>query len=269
MDEARNQELRERARATDCLQARIGSNVGGQTVDLGQWIFERLPVAGGASVLELCCGTGAQSQILLERVGPTGTLVALDASADAVATVESQCGPQHKARLIAVQGELDAIPSALASVTDAGPFDLVFCAYGLYYSSDVAATLNSCAERLAPSGRIAIVGPHGMNNAPLYEMLSRAGVEIPQAVTDSSVDFMRNEVIGWAESRCRSVELHMTVNYVIWEDAESALDYWRHSTFFDASRVSAVARELDEHFDSAATFTNTKCIMLAVLGQLR
>lgn len=259
----------QRAKATDCLQARIDANVGGQQLDLTQWIFESLTVRPGSRVLELCCGTGAQSCAILDLVGPDGHLVALDASAEAVASVREKCKPEHQGRLTALQGELDNIPAALASAGVQGEFDLIFCAYGLYYSSDASATLDVCLKMLRPGGAIAVVGPHGRNNWPLYQLLENAGVTIPPVVYEGSASFMRDVVVKWAEASVLKVDIRMVDNAVTWKSGDRVLDYWRNSTFYEASREAAVSAMLEQHFSTHGSFTNVKCIMLAIMTHAR
>src|SRR5262245_44535447 len=79
--------LRQRATDAACVATRIAENTAGQKLDLAAWILERLPIRTGNRVLELCCGTGAQTLPLLEAVGPTGSVVALDVAPQALDTV--------------------------------------------------------------------------------------------------------------------------------------------------------------------------------------
>src|SRR5579864_9579252 len=76
-----------RATEAELLEQRIVENASAQEIDLGAWIFERLRVEPGARILELCCGTGAQTMPLLERVGAKGDVIALDTSRAALITL--------------------------------------------------------------------------------------------------------------------------------------------------------------------------------------
>ena len=53
----------------ELLEQRIAENRASQQIDLGEWIFDRLAIHPQDKILELCCGTGAQSIRFAERLG--------------------------------------------------------------------------------------------------------------------------------------------------------------------------------------------------------
>src|SRR5271165_4165281 len=90
-----------RATRPELLEQRIAENRASQEIDLATWIFERLPVRPEDQVLELCCGTGGQTLPFLERLGESGSIVALDISSEALKTLAGKVGlvQQRKLRL--------------------------------------------------------------------------------------------------------------------------------------------------------------------------
>ena len=147
-----------RATQSELLEQRIAENASSQQVDLATWIFDRVRVQPGDQVLELCCGTGGQTLAMLDRVGERGHVTALDISRSALDTLAAKAGSKGS-RLTCLEASLETFPSALSEVD--GPrsgFDLVFCAYGLYYSSEAARTLDDARMLLSPGGRIVVVG---------------------------------------------------------------------------------------------------------------
>ena len=56
--------MKENATNQSALETRIVSQRS-QSTDLNQWIFEQLNLSNNEKVLELCCGTGAQTIIFL------------------------------------------------------------------------------------------------------------------------------------------------------------------------------------------------------------
>src|SRR5258706_12097985 len=67
--EAEQQRLREQAR---------------QLGDESAWLFDELALASGASVVELGCGPQGCLDLLARRVGPSGTVIGVERSYDAV-----------------------------------------------------------------------------------------------------------------------------------------------------------------------------------------
>ena len=162
-----------RATQAELLEQRIAENTASQEIDLATWVFERVQVRPGDRVLELCCGSGGQTLSLLDRVGEAGEVVALDISRAALNTLTSKvAAPVNRDRLMTMEANLDSFSSTLHEArVQQGGFDLVFCAYGLYYSADARQTLQEARSWLKPQGSIVVVGPFGPNNKPLFDLV--------------------------------------------------------------------------------------------------
>src|SRR5262245_66680291 len=55
-----------------------------QLADESSWLFDQLAIASGARVLELGCGPHGCLDLLAQRVGPSGTVIGVERSGDAV-----------------------------------------------------------------------------------------------------------------------------------------------------------------------------------------
>jgi ubiquinone/menaquinone biosynthesis C-methylase UbiE len=264
-----------RATQSELLERRIAENAAAQQIDLAAWIFERIRVRDGDQVLELCCGTGGQTLPLLERVGAHGRVVALDISKTALDVLASKAGAKNGENLTCVEASLEDVASSLtrAGVRRAGApqagFDLVFCAYGLYYSSDVDRTLAEARSFLNPEGRIVIVGPYGPNNKPLFDLLRASGVVLAEPVVFSSESFMLQMVLPWATQHFESVSVHTMVNPVSWTAPERVLNYWQSTTFYDAEKREDFERLVHAHFAKHPALVNEKWVMLVEMSHAR
>lgn len=258
-----------RATQSELLEQRIAENRLSQEVDLTKWIFERLSLNASDQVLELCCGTGGQTLEMLRIVGEDGRVYAIDISRDALQTLTTRAGAEGR-KLVTIEGNLEDVSGALTKCKLAQPaFDLVFCAYGLYYSKDPVKTLEELASWLKRNGRLAVVGPFGPNNGPLFKLLRASGVEIPEAVMFSSDRFMTQVVLPWSAVRFQTVRVHTMVNPVRWQSAERALNYWANTTFYSAEHRPEVERRLRDHFEGHADFVNEKWVMMVEMMDAR
>jgi ubiquinone/menaquinone biosynthesis C-methylase UbiE len=259
-----------RATQSELLEQRIAENAAAQQIDLATWIFERVAVRPGHHVLELCCGTGGQTLPLLERVGETGQVVALDISKAALDTLISKAGPVYSKRLSCVEAGLDNLSSSLQGIAArSGGFDLIFCAYGLYYSSDAERTLREARVQLKPNGIIVVVGPFGPNNKSLFDLVRASGVAIADPVVFSSESFMLRTVLPWGARNFESISVHTMVNPVRWTTPERVLNYWQNTTFYDAEKRSDFEGLLHSHFAEHPVFVNEKWVMLAEMSHGR
>ena len=259
-----------RAVQAEFLEQRIAENTASQEIDLGSWIFDRLLVRPEDHILELCCGTGAQSLRFMELLGNSGTLSAVDVSADSLKALAAKLPARAPGRLRLIQADIDDLSGSLEKSHMPRPaFDLVFCAYGLYYSADPIALMDEIRLWLKPEGRIAVVGPFGPNNRQLFEIVQASGAVLPSPVVESSQRFMLEKVVPWGATNFDSVSLHTMVNRVRWMTAERVLNYWRNTTFFDSEAMPLFESLLRKHFEIYSQFVNEKWVMMAEMTNAR
>ncbi len=112
----------------------------------GRRTLDRLPLRGDERVLDAGCGTGRDTEGLLERL-PHGGVVAVDGS---VRMLE-----QLRARLA---GRLDRVEVVHADLTEPLPFegevDAVFSVAAFHWIEDHAALFAALAERMRPGARL-------------------------------------------------------------------------------------------------------------------
>jgi SAM-dependent methyltransferase len=259
-----------RTTQTNLLEQRILENSAAQEIDLGTWIFERIQLRPQDRVLELCCGTGGQTLRFLERLGEDGCLVALDISKDALQVLASKVPAETASRLMLLEGNLNDFGSSIQTAhLQPASFDMAFCAYGLYYSADPCRVLTEVRSWLKPQGRIAVVGPFGPNNKPLFDMVRESGIVIPQPVVDSSEYFMLDTVLRWGATNFEVLSVHTMVNRVRWTEADRVLNYWKNTTFYDAAKRPIFEQLLRSHFDKHGEFINEKWVMMAEMSHAR
>lgn len=267
---AMNNEIKDRASDASCLEGRIAQNAGYQKTDLVEWIFERVKVDRGSRVLELCCGTGNQSIKLIELIGAEGHLTALDISEEALEKLRARLDEDGLQRVSTIAGSMDDLPELLQrhGLKDE-KYDLILCAYGLYYSERVDRLLMELTKRLSANGRIVVVGPFGPNNGPLFGLLEDAGVEIPEYVMYTSRDFMETKVLPFANRNFQTSHVNVLVNPISWTSKEDVYEYWRNTTFFDEAKSDFVIESLNKIYEKKTIFMNEKWVMMVELNKKR
>ena len=250
----------------DLLERRIAVNKEAQSVDFNQWIFQGIRFPPESHILELCCGTGTQTMEFLQRLKGRGRYVGVDKSEKALDAIRKKVHPEQGRRMTLLCSEMDLIVPALekAGLGDL-KFDLIFCSYGLYYSSDVPRLLSEMEGLLGRGGCIVIVGPWGPNNETLFSLLGDAGVQIPEYVRFTSQKFMHDMVIPWGTLHFPCLSIRTMVNAIVWNSPDQVLDYWKSSTFFDPGRIQEVTDRLREFFAGEPRFINKKYVMMVVM----
>jgi SAM-dependent methyltransferase len=116
--------------------------------DLTEEVLRRAGVGPGMRVLDVGCGTGDVSFLAARLIGPTGSVIGVDRSAEAVAVAE---GRAREAGL----GNVSFAVQDLSEVTVADPVDALVGRLVLMYLADPAAALRRLLEAVRPGGVVA------------------------------------------------------------------------------------------------------------------
>lgn len=120
----------------------------------------------GERVLDVACGTGIAARRVALRVGATGRIVAVDASAGMLAVARA-AATREAVSIDWREGRAEALPFA------GGEFDLVLCQYALMFFTDPGTALTEMRRVLAPGGRVLLSVWQGLDRHPFYERLDR------------------------------------------------------------------------------------------------
>lgn len=102
----------------------------------------------GLRVLDIGCGTGDVSLLAAELAGPSGAVVGIDRSAEAVATA------RDRAEALGLRN-VAFREAAAEAFDDPVPFDLAVGRYVLIHQADPAALVRAAAARVRPGGAVA------------------------------------------------------------------------------------------------------------------
>ena len=114
----------------------------------------RAGVGTGARVVDVGSGPLGALLELAEIVGPSGTVVGVDSSADAVATARTTLAREGLDRVRLVHGDVNVLEPA--AIVGDGPFDAAHLRFVLVHQADPAATLRRVAALLRPGGRVLV-----------------------------------------------------------------------------------------------------------------
>ena len=132
-------------------------------------------------VLDVGCGTGYNLPLLLEAVGPTGSVVGVDASA----TMLARASRRADDRVHLVHGDAGGVGTLLAGER----FDALICTYALSVIAPWQAAWEQAFSLLRPSGRVAVVDlalPHPRWLRPLAHLNGCAAQRSPPPTTSRS-----------------------------------------------------------------------------------
>ena len=189
-------------------------------------LLDRANLRPGSRVLDLAAGTGEQSLLAVQRVGPSGFVLATDISASMLAVAEQSTREAGVERTNLQTRVMDAAAIDLEPET----FDAVVSRLGLMFVSDLAAALRGVLRMLVPGGRLSAMVWAGPERNPM--------LGLPDAIADR---------LGW------SVGPRQTLRRALSLGDPTALEAAVRSAGFNDVRVEPVAAP--RAFGSAAEAT--------------
>ncbi|WP_319524007.1 class I SAM-dependent methyltransferase [uncultured Desulfosarcina sp.] len=131
-------------------------------------IFEITGPLAGLRLLEPGCGTGRLTEVLAQRVGPLGRVVAMDISPQMVAAAHRRLDGCDNVELY--QGSIEALADRL------GTFDHVICHQVFPHFADHKAAFGMLARMLEPGGLLVI--SHFISIAEINDVHRNAGTAV-------------------------------------------------------------------------------------------
>ncbi len=109
-----------------------------------------------ASVLDVACGSGASALPAAERVGPSGSVLAVDLADRLLALGRAKAAARGFSNLEFRQANMQQIDAPAHS------FDAVICVFGIFFVPDMSSLVASLWRLVRPGGELAITtwGPH-------------------------------------------------------------------------------------------------------------
>ncbi len=123
---------------------------------VGRSTVARLHLGPGASVLDVACGSGASALPAAERVGPSGSVLAVDLADRLLALGRAKAAARGFSHLEFRQANMQQVDAPAES------FDAVICVFGIFFVSDMSSLVASLWRLVRPGGELAITtwGPH-------------------------------------------------------------------------------------------------------------
>lgn len=163
--------------------------------------------AGGGTWADMGAGQGAFTRALAERLGPAGTVYAVERDATAISVLRARAKAE-KLRVVAVQADFTTADLELPGLGDTRLDGMLF-ANSLHYVRDTSAMLVRAAAMLQPRGRVVIVEydqweatrwvPYPLPPQRFHELAIGAGFSPPTVVATRPSVFGGRLYVAWTE----------------------------------------------------------------------
>ncbi|MCK9608307.1 MAG: class I SAM-dependent methyltransferase [Methylomonas sp.] len=116
----------------------------------GRNTINRLDLKPGATVLDVCCGSGASALPAAEQVGDSGYVIGVDIAEKLLQLASSKAKSKNLNNVEFRHGDM------LETGFDDASFDAVVCVFGIFFVPDIAAAIRELWRVLRPGGKLAI-----------------------------------------------------------------------------------------------------------------
>ena len=116
----------------------------------GRRTIERLPIAPGMNVLDVCCGMGGSALPAAERVGSSGHVVAVDLAQNLLNKGIKRAAERGMTNIEFRRADLEDLPFEDQS------FDAVICVFGIFFVPDLHGAVRGLWRLVRPAGFLAV-----------------------------------------------------------------------------------------------------------------
>ncbi len=144
-------------------------------------VFALVEVGEGMHVLEPGCGTGRLTEILTERIGPSGHVLACDISRKMVEAARHRLAGRENREI--VQAAVEDLP------LEDSMFDIIMCHQVFPHLDDREKALSRFARALKPTGKLIVM--HFVNYGQINDRHRKAGTAVENDMMPSADEMKR------------------------------------------------------------------------------
>ena len=258
LDGAKMQSEKETSQITSQLNSRIQTNKKFGSVDLDEWLFEKLKIKKSCNVLDVGCGTGNHI-IKLAELFHTCNYYGIDISNTSINEAKEKAR-QKNLKITFICGD-----ASVASYMEDGFYDLIMSIYALYYAKGTQKVLTILKTKLKKSGRIAVMSPYKGNNEEWYGFLS-SFMKMPEEIESVAKNFMDKEVLPFAKANFNKVQTFYFENRITIPSCNDLKKYWLSNIYHNNEYNAEFEKKAAELYLKNNCFTITKRALLVIMG---
>lgn len=238
------------------LAARLEINRKHEGADFHGWLLGHLAAQPGMDVLDVGCGTGAQTLKMVDIVGPRGSVSAVDISPESIAKLNAVGAPNLQAET----ADMDDLAALIERQLRIKRYDLAQSTYALYYAKRPATVLDAMFAAIKPGGRLAVCVPNDPHS--LSRFMARF-VSLPEAVV-SCTKMGRELLEPYFRSHFDEVSIHLLRNRSRISSVADVMTFLRNTSYYDPTVESRVLAAVESEIAANGAFVSEKNSLLIV-----
>ena len=253
-------EKKRRAISSDDLKMRLDINKRSQSKDFQSWLRKRLNVQPSEQILDVGCGTGAQTYFMAEDAGEDGNVIAMDISADSIESLKKNIPLHLKNRVSAHVLDMGNLEGFLHEKYNSKFYTLAQSSYALYYSPKRISVLTEMQKRTKDLGRVAVFTP-----CPPHGMISF--VEKYHKISDpvqDSLYFGENVLRPLFRKSFHELQVHYFQSTISIKSLEEFKLFYEATTYYNESNNQGLYEEAENIIKRENVLKFDKCGILLI-----
>ena len=253
-------EKKRRAISSDDLRMRLDINKRAQSKDFHAWLRKRLQVRTSEQILDVGCGTGAQTLRMAEDAGEDGYVVSIDISEDSITSLKESIPRHLKERISAHVLDMGDISQFLSNEYKSKQFTLAQSSYALYYSPKRIDVLTEMQNRTSKIGRVVVFTP-----CPPHGMISFVSKHHPisEPVNDS-LNFGEDKLRPLFRKCFHEVEVHYFQSKISISSFDEFKSFYEATTYYSSNSNDNLYEEAKQIINKKGELSFDKCGILLI-----
>ena len=258
-------EKKEKTIDSSDLKTRLNLNKKYQSKDFQSWLRKRLAVKTGENILDVGCGTGAQTFFMAEDIGEEGHIDSFDISSKSIDTLKTTIPEYLKSRVSAHALDMADISKFFSENDINYKYSLAHSSYAIYYSPQRIKVISEMQKKIDKSGRLAIFTP-----CPSHGMIDFASKfhEIPEQVYDN-LNFGEFTLRPLFRKCFWEVEVHYFQSELRIKSAEDFFSFYKATTYFTEDSSESIYKAAKEIINKNGSLNFQKSGILLISSGLR
>ena len=232
----------------DALNNRISTHANFAKYEINDWIIPILDVQKHYHILDIACGNGKQLIPISKIIDEAGSITGLDISQEMLNEIHTYT--KKNKNTILKQGKMENIDTDFED----SYFDLIFCCFGLYYSTNYKRTIKDIYNKLKNNRKCFVCGPIKGNNLELTEIHEVFG-KLPREYV------IHNKALPYFKSIFSEVKIEIFENPITFPNKEALLRYWKSYTLFEREVQNEFENSITDIFRKEGKFITKKIVM--------
>ena len=237
------------------LSTRLNINSKYSSNDLISWQFKKIKFKKNSNILDLGCGSGAQAEFLVNKIGEKNKIYCVDLSGKSIGILKKKI-PNNK--VITFIKDMDDLKEFFNK-----KIDIFHSSYSLYYSSKPKKILDHCYKLLNTGGKFIITVPSYPHT--MVEDVNSIK-KVPKNV-DESLRFYNVFLKSYIYSKFKKIKIYNFKNTLNIPSIDDYLNMYKATTYYDNSILKELKKLIEYNISRKGLYKVNKNAKLIIASK--